>query len=83
MRRAMGLTFEVRHYPLINGRDDENFGKGMVNCDWEKHAYAPTKRVKSEPGEYQSPEGTETSEPAKDDVPMVFDVELGQLVPLE
>jgi hypothetical protein len=85
MRRAMGLTFEVRHYPLSNGRDDENFGKGMVGFDWKKHAYSPPKRVKSEPGEYQSQSAkvTQTSSASKDDTPMIFDVELGKLVPLE
>jgi len=84
MRRAMGLTFEVRHYPLSNGRDDENFGKGMMKFDWEKHAYVPPKTVKSEPGEYQSQTNTPTCSPApKGDKPMIFDVELGKLVPLE
>ena len=83
MRQTMGVNFDVRHYPLSNGRDDENFGKGKLDFDWKKHAYSPPKRVKSEPGEYQAPEGTETSEPLDDDVPMIFDVELGKLVPLE
>jgi len=81
----MGLTFEVRHLPLSNGQDDQNFGEGMLEFDWKKHQYSPPKRVvKSEPGEYKSPEGTQQpSTPSKDDVPMIYDVELGKLVPLE
>ena len=83
MRRAMGKTFEVRHYPLSNGKDDENFGKGVVDFDWAKHAYTPTKRVKSEPGEYK-PVDVEKTPSTSDDTPMIFDVELelGKLVPL-
>ena len=83
MRHTMGYTFQVRHLPLSDGRDDENFGKRMVDCDWEKHAYAPCKRVKSEPGEYHSAKVTQTSSTSKDEKPMIFDVELGILVPLE
>ena len=77
------MTFQARHYPLSDGRDDVNFGKGTVDFDWAKHAYAPPKRVKSEPGEYQSANVTQTSSTSKDEKPMIFDVELGILVPLE
>ena len=62
-----------------------HFVLGMVDFDWKKHAYSPPKRVKSEPGEYQSQSAkvTQTSSASKDDTPMIFDVELGKLVPLE
>ena len=82
MRRAMGMTFQVRHYPLSNGRDEENFGEGMLNFDWEKHAYVPAKRVKSEPGQYKPANVTQTSSTSDGKKPMIFDVELGKLVPL-
>ena len=80
MRRAMAKTFDERHYPLSNGNDEQNFG-GTLQFDWKKHAYAPPKRVKSEPGEYKHQKVNETS--TGGDKPMVFDVELGKLVPLE
>ena len=82
MRHAMGLTFQVRHYPVSNGKDEENFGKGMVDFDWATHAYSIPKRVKSEPGQY-APAKAETSTTGTDEKPMVYDVELGKLVPLE
>ena len=84
MRQTMGLTFDVRHYPLSNGQDEKNFGEGSFKFDWKKHHYSPPKRVKSEIGEYQSSELTQQpSTPSKDDVPMIYDVELGKLVPLD
>ena len=76
----MVKTFDERHYPLSNGNDEQNFG-GTLQFDWKKHAYAPPKRVKSEPGEYKHQKVNETS--TGGDKPMVFDVELGKLVPLE
>ena len=79
-RSVMGKTFERRHLPLSNGKDDENFG-GTLKFDWDKHAYVAKKRVKSEPGEYKHEEVKQTT--AADDKPMVFDVELGKLVPVE
>lgn len=81
MRVTMGLTFENRHYRLSDGEDDKNFGKGNMNFDWKKHSYVPTKRVKSEPGEYKAKNVVDTS--ATDETPMIYDVELGKLVPLE
>ena len=83
MRMRMGLTFEVRHYPLSDGNDDEHFGKGNMKFDWTKHAYTPPKRVKSEPGEYKSPSATADTPESRHDTPMIFDVELGKLVPFE
>ena len=58
MRQVLALTFEVRHLPLSDGQDEKNFGKGMMNFDWDKHAYSPPKRVKSEPGQYKNPSAT-------------------------
>ena len=80
MRRAMALTFQNRHYHLSNGQDDDNFGEGKLDFDWDKHAYSRPKKVKSEPGEYKGLKMAETS--ATDERPMIFDVELGKLVPL-
>ena len=76
----MALTFQNRHYHLSNGQDDDNFGEGMLDFDWDKHAYSRPKKVKSEPGEYKGLKMSETS--ATDERPMIFDVELGKLVPL-
>jgi len=81
MRRALSLTFQVRHLPLSNGKDEDNFGEGMVDFDWKKHSYSVPKRVKAEPGEYKVPD-PETIDMSTDDKPMIFDVELGKLVPL-
>ena len=83
IRMRMGLTFAVRHYPLSDGNDDEHFGKGKMKFDWAKHAYTPPKRVKSEPGEYKSPSGSADTPESRHDTPMIFDVELGKLVPFE
>ena len=83
MRRALGLTFEVRHLPLSNGRDEDNFGKGVLDFDWGKHAYSLPKRVRSQPGASQSSKVAQTSSPSKGEQRMIFDVELGKLVPLE
>ena len=67
----------------MDGTHVANFGKGVLDFDWEKHAYAPVKRVKSEPGEYQSSKVTQTCSTSKNIRRMIFDVELGKLVPLE
>ena len=84
MRQSLGKTFDVRHFPLSDGRDDENFGKNKLDFDWKKHAYEIPKRVKSEPGEYENPGVTSLPHVSdvKDQRPMIYDVELGKLVPL-
>ena len=81
IRSMLIRTFEVRHLPLSDGRDGDNFG-GTYTFDWAKHHYEPPKRkskaetyVKKEP---RPPTSTE-QRPAQR---MVFDVELGKLVPL-
>ena len=61
MRQTLGKTFDIRHYPLSNGRDEENFGKNNMKFNWEKHVYNIPRRVKSEPGEYQPPNKETTS----------------------
>lgn len=86
MRQSLGKTFDVRHLPVSDGRDDENFGKNKLDFDWGKHAYEIPKRVKSEPGEYENLDvvkTTSSSSKVEDQRPMIYDVELGKLVPLE
>ena len=83
MRQTMGKTFDTRHFPLSNGRDEDNFGKNGLDFDWKKHSYKVSKRVKSEPGEYKNPDVTTTSSLVDDQQLMIFDVELGKLVPIE
>ena len=83
MRRTLGLTFEVRHLPLSDGKDEINF-KGQLKFDWSKYVVQSKRRVKSEPGEYKPSKTEEGScSTTTGDAPlMVFDVELGKLVPL-
>lgn len=81
VRRKLSRTFEVRHLPLSNGRDLENF-EGKFKFDWAKHAWSPAKR-KSKASSYVKPEPKMTSsQPVTGGVTMIFDVELGELVPL-
>ena len=76
-------TFEVHHLPLSDGRDELNFG-GTHKFDWKKHFYEPPRRkgkadsyVKKEPSDAAPPPAEKTGPR------MVFDVELGKLVPLD
>lgn len=82
IRRKLAATFTARHLPLSNGKDEENFD-GKFKFDWSKHAWAPVKR-KSKAESYVKPEPTATtsSNPVPTGVTMIFDVELGKLVPL-
>ena len=80
IRSLLLRTCEVRHLPLSDGRDELHFA-GTYKFDWKKYHYAPPKRkgraesyVKPEPRNVPAVEHTGTQ--------MVFDVELGKLVPL-
>ena len=85
IRCKLAKTFEVRHLPLSDGRDEVNFS-GKYKFDWAKHAWSPKKRrstsyVKPEPKRVKStPRGDGGSDGGK--APMIFDVELGCFVPL-
>ena len=74
-RAKLAKTFLVRHLPLSNGKDEINFN-GQFNFDWEKHACKAPARVKKEPNpkEYTS---VSTAPPS-----MIFDVEMGCMVPM-
>ena len=78
-RAQLGKTFVKRHLPLSDGNDEKNF-EGKFSFDWKKHAWVRSKTsVKPEPT---------SSKPATSVTPianlptMIFDVELGRLVPL-
>ena len=81
-RCKLGRTFDVRHLPLSDGRDDLNFS-GQFKFDWSKHAWTPS-RSRSKASSYVKPEPKCKPPPVdgNDDVPMIFDVELDKLVPL-
>ena len=83
IRVKLSKTFEVRHLPLSDGRDDVNFA-GQYKFDWAKHAWSPKKR-RSTASSYVKPEPKPATSAPRDDggsVPMIFDVELGEFVPL-
>lgn len=82
IRSLLIRTFEVRHLPLSDGRDELHFG-GAFKFDWEIHHYEPAKR-KSKAESYVKKE-PRIHEPAAEQTGprMVFDVELDKLVPLE
>ena len=83
-RQTLSRTFDVRHFHLSDGNDKKHF-EGW-DFDWSKHHYSPRKRgpthranVKKEQPVNQ-PSKKSSTEHAK--VPMIFDVELGCLVPM-
>ena len=83
MRQVLAKTFCVRHLPLSNGKDEENFN-GELKFNWVKHEYKAPKRV-SRPThvkkEIKLPKDSSSAAP-KSQQPMIFDVELGELVPM-
>ena len=82
IRKILMRTFEVRHLPLSDGRDELNFG-GTHKFDWKKHFYEPPRR-KGKADSYVKKEPSDAAPPAEKTGPrMVFDVELGKLVPLD
>ena len=72
-RATLTKTFLKRHLPLSDGNDEANFN-GQLNFDWDKHAYKKPQRVKKEPNPKPA------SSPATPS--MVFDVDLGCMVPM-
>lgn len=81
IRKILTRTFEVRHLPLSDGRDELNFG-GTYKFDWKKYHYSPPKR-KIKADSYVKKEPSDAAPPAETGSLMVFDVELGKLVPLD
>ena len=81
-RASLGRTFEVRHLPLSDGNDEKNFGAGF-QFDWKKHAWSPVQfKSRSQPVVKSEPIPMSQTEETTD-VPMIFDVELGKLVPID
>ena len=81
-RAAAARTYEVRHLPLSDGNDKKHFGDSF-KFDWAKHAWTPAKTkataeilVKREPTIPHSGN-------ANNDVPMIVDVETGELIAIE
>ena len=82
-RAASGRTFEVRHLPLSDGNDAKNFG-GKFKFDWAKYSWSPAKsKSTAEPLVKREPMSRTCDTQKSHDVPMIFDVELGKLVPIE
>ena len=79
-RRQLGETFVKRHLPLSNGFDFKNFGD-KFKFDWKKHSWQRS-RTTAKP----DPDASVTSKPIKtpavEQPAMIFDVDLGCLVPL-
>jgi hypothetical protein len=71
-RAKLCKTFLKRHLPLSDGNDEVNFN-GQMKFDWAKHAYKKPIRVKREPNPTEEPKSSAPS--------MIFDVELGCMVP--
>jgi hypothetical protein len=91
IRQMLAKTFVVRHYPLSNGDDDDNFD-GAMDFDWDKHQYAPRSKSKvivdlTAPAAAAKAAGGSKSSPMKKSMkkscPMAFDVDKGCFVPIE
>lgn len=80
-RQAAARTYEVRHLPLSDGNDFKNFG-GKMKFDWAKYSWSPA-RTKSRAEPLVKKEPINACDAAQEGVPMIFDVELGKLVPIE
>ena len=81
LRQICNKTFMIRHLPLSDGNDEANF-MGKMNFDWSKRVQDDTpKKVKSEPVVVKTTQ-SDASASAKRQ-PMIFDVELGCLVPFD
>ena len=78
-RAQLSKTFVERHLPLSNGEDEKNFN-GKFVFDWSQHFWQRKKFVKQDPVQRSTLTKSVTSSTK---VPMIFDVELGCLVPLE
>ena len=82
IRSQLYRTFDVRHLPLSDGRDEVNF-QGKYKFDWKKHHYSPAKQ-KGKASSYVKPEPRqESAVQTQSQERMIFDVELGKLVPLD
>lgn len=81
-RQKAARTFELRHLPLSNARDDNYFEHFLSDPPhWnEKEVNSKKKKKSSVSSAASSSNGTGTKTP---NVIMVFDVETGELVPLE
>ena len=83
LRQRLHRTFNTRHFPLSDGKDQEHFG-GMMKFDWSVYeGYSPRKKKKTT---QSSPKhrvvnvtDTDVGNPAQ---VMVYDVENDCLVPL-
>ena len=79
-RKELIKTFELRHFPLSNGKDEENFG-GAYKYEWTSES-APTV-VKPDP-ETAEKKVTAPKPAATPTAPkMIYDVDKGCLVPFE
>lgn len=79
-RRQLGETFVKRHLPLSNGFDFKNFGD-KFKFDWKKHSWQRS-RTTAKPDPDASVTSKPTKTPAAKPPAMIFDVDLGRLVPL-
>ena len=84
-RQALIKTFEKRHFPLSNGEDETNFG-GEYNYEWNSESKpAIVKPDPDAPNPNPNPTSgvTTVSDPNPTPPKMIFDVDLGELVPFQ
>lgn len=76
-RSQLSKTFTERHLPLSNGDDEKNFN-GKFKFDWEKHEWKKVKKIRRDVHQ----KCNVSHDPTEPTTRMIFDVELGCLVPL-
>ena len=80
-RDQLGQTFLKRHFPLSNGLDDKNVGD-KFKFDWKKHTWERSKTTAKPDPDVVDVESQPTTVPLAEQPTMIFDIELGCLVPL-
>ena len=82
-RQALAKTYVIRHHPLSDGNDEDNF-KGEFCFDWDQHHYSPNvRRPSASTAVKVEPKMRKRDGAAKDNITMIYDVEKGCLVPFE